>query len=125
MVEAELHDGTFLLRGVYGELQADYALRFSVPEGEQVWTIGWGVFGPVDEFAGDGLRVFEFQARSWFDDHLYDFRIWEYDADRAFDDSHSGSKSSPTSSALSKGGSDVALLGGRLLSSYPSETPSN
>ena len=63
MVEAELHDGTFLLRDGGGELQGNYALRFSTPDGEQVWTLGWGVFGPVSDFAGKGLSVFEFQAQ--------------------------------------------------------------
>jgi hypothetical protein len=71
---------------VDGELQGDYALRFSIPEGEQVWTGGWGVFGPVGEFAGKGLRFFECQARTWFENHMYDFRMSSYEADRGFDD---------------------------------------
>ena len=86
MARADLHDGTFLLREVDGALRGDYALRFSIPQGEQVWTLGWGEFGPVSDFAGKGLRTFEFQARSWFNDHIDDFRIWGYQADRGFDD---------------------------------------
>jgi hypothetical protein len=50
----------------------DFRLRLSVPEGEETWTLGPGVFGSVDEFAGKGLGFFEVQLRSWFEDYIPD-----------------------------------------------------
>lgn len=84
---ARLHDGTLLLRERDdGELVGDFSLRLTTPEGDETWTLGWGEFGPVAEYAGKGLSFFESQMRSWFDDHMYDLRERELVADRGYGD---------------------------------------
>ena len=64
----------------------DFRLRLSTPEGEETWTLGPGLFGSVDEFAGKGLAFFEFQLRSWFEDHIPDPDRAPAGPDRAYDE---------------------------------------
>jgi hypothetical protein len=83
---ARLHEGALVLREWHdGQLAGDFRLRLTTPEGEESWTLGPGRFGPVGEFAGKGLSVFEFQMRSWFDDHMTDLAERGLVADRDYD----------------------------------------
>ena len=50
----------------------DFRLRLSTPEGEETWTFGPGVFGFGRRVRRQGLGFFEFQLRSWFEDHIPD-----------------------------------------------------
>jgi hypothetical protein len=84
---ARLHEAALVLREWHdGQLAGDFRLRLTTPEGEESWTLGPGLFGPVSEFAGKGLSVFEFQMRSWFDDHMTDLAERGLVADREYDD---------------------------------------
>jgi hypothetical protein len=69
-----------------GQLAGDFRLRLTTPEGEESWTLGPGLFGPVSGFAGTGLSFFEFQMHSWFDDHMTDLAERGLVADRGYDD---------------------------------------
>jgi hypothetical protein len=84
---ARLHEGALVLREWHdGQLVGDFRLRLTTPEGEESWTLGPGLFGPVSDFAGQGLSFFEFQMRSWFDDHMRDLAERGLVADRDYDD---------------------------------------
>ena len=48
--------------------------------------IGPGWFGAVDELAGKGLAFFEFQLRSWLEDHIPDPDQVPAGPDRAYDE---------------------------------------
>ena len=84
---ARLHDESLvLMRWSDGQLASDFRLRLSTPEGEETWTLGPGLFGSVDEFAGKGLAFFEFQLRSLFEDHIPDPDRAPAGPDRAYDE---------------------------------------
>ena len=84
---AHLHELTLVLwRWPDGRLAGDLRLRLTMPTGEETRTLGPGLFGPVDEYAGKGLACFDLQARSWFDDHLSDLAEGGLTADRGFDE---------------------------------------
>jgi hypothetical protein len=83
---AHLKEATFALRMRDGDLEGDLRLRVVTPEGSELWDLGWGNFGPVDAYAGKGMSCFEFQARSWFDDHVFDLAMRNLVPDRGFDE---------------------------------------
>jgi hypothetical protein len=56
------------------------------PEGEEIWTLGPGLFGPLQDFAGKGLHFFEFQMRAWFDDHMGALEMRGLVPDRGYDE---------------------------------------
>jgi hypothetical protein len=60
---ARLQEGSLvLLRWHGGQLAGEFRLRLSTPEGEERWTLGPGLFGSVDEFAGEGLGILRVPA---------------------------------------------------------------
>ena len=84
---ARLLEGTLVLREWHdGQLAGDFRLRLTTPAGEESWTLGPGLFGPVSEFAGKGLSFFEVQMLTWFDDHMYDLTERRLVADRSYDE---------------------------------------
>jgi hypothetical protein len=84
---ARLHEGALVLREwPDGQLAGDFRLRLTTPDGDESWTLGPGLFGHVSDFAGKGLAFFEFQMRSWFDDHMRDLAERGLVADRGYDD---------------------------------------
>jgi hypothetical protein len=84
---AELHDGALVLWEWHdGQLAGDIRLRLTTPEGDESWTLGAGLFGPVAELAGEGLSFLDFQMRSWFEDHMSDLAERGLVPDRSYDE---------------------------------------
>jgi hypothetical protein len=84
---ANLREGSLVLwRWHDGQLAGDFRLPLTMPEGDEDWTLGPGILGPVEQFAGRGLSIFEVQMRSWFDDHMSDLAERGHGPDRTYDD---------------------------------------